>query len=120
MAEPVESSPQWQAEAVLKRLKEKALDGQPMSVQVFISNSVSPEDIALKAHEIVKNATSDAGLSSGAAQVGKIFPLARSFSVTTNKPEIFKSISMSNDVKSILESEQSDILPKPVNRRSDP
>jgi hypothetical protein len=45
--------------------------------------------------------------------------LARSFSVTTDKPDIFKSIAKSDEVKSILESEQFDILPKPLNRRSD-
>ncbi len=119
MADPIESSPQWQADAVVKRLKEKASDGRPASAQVFISDSVGPEHIATKAHEIVKSAASKAGLSTDAAQVGKIFPLARSFSVTTDKPDIFEFIVKSGEVKSILESEQSDILPKPLNRRSD-
>jgi hypothetical protein len=120
MADPVESSPQWRAEAVLKRLKEKTSDGRPASAQVFVSDIVGADDIAKTAHEIVKNAASEAGLSADSAQVGKIFPLARSFSVTTDKPDIFESIVRSKKVKSILESEQSDILPKPLNRRSEP
>jgi hypothetical protein len=117
MADPVESSPQWLADAVVKRLQEKASKGQPVSAQVFMSESVGPNDIVQKAHEIVKNAVSEAGLSADSARVGKIFPLARSFSVTTDKPDIFKSIVKSDEVKSILESEQSDILPTPLNRR---
>jgi hypothetical protein len=117
MADPVESSPQWRPEAVLKRLRDKASDGQPVSAQIFMSDSVNPDDIVQKAHEIVKAAANKAGLSADSAWVGKIFPLARSFSVTTDKPDIFKSIAKSDEVKSILESEQSDILPKPLNRR---
>lgn len=119
MADPAESSPQWRAEAVVKRLKDKASDGQPVSAQIFMSDSVSLNDIEQKANEIVKAAAIKAGLSADSATVGKIFPLARSFSVTTDKPDIFKSIANSDEVKSILESEQSDILPKPLNRVSD-
>lgn len=119
MADPVESSPQWRAEAVVKRLKDKALDGQPVSAQIFMSDSVSPDDIVQKAHEIVTAAANKAGVSADSARVGKVFPLARSFSVTTDNPDIFKSIAKSDEVKSILESEQSDILPKPLNRVSD-
>jgi hypothetical protein len=120
MADPVESSPQWRADAVLKRLQESASKGQPVSAQVFMSGSVSPDDIARKAQEIVNKAADEAGVSRDAVRVGKIFPLAKSFSVTSDKPDIFRSIVNSNEVNSILESEQSDILPKPVNRRPDP
>jgi hypothetical protein len=119
MADPVES-PQWQADAVLKRLQERASDGQPVSVQVFMSESVKPGDISSKAEEIVRDAAKNSGLPSDAIRVGKIFPLARSFSVVADNPDAFKAIVDSKDVKSILESEQPDILPKPLNRTPNP
>jgi len=119
MADPVES-PQWRAEAVLKRLQERAWDGQPVSVQVFMSESVKPGDILSKAEEIVRDAAKKSGLPSHAVRVGKVFPLARSFSVVADKPDAFKAIVDSKDVKSIVESEQTDILPKPLNRTPNP
>ncbi len=119
MADPVESSPQWRPEAVLRRLKDEASDGQPVSAQVFMSDSVSPDEIVQKAHEIVNAATSKAGLSADSARVGNILILSKSFSVTTGNPDIFKSIASSHEVKSIIDSKQDDIFPRPLNRISD-
>lgn len=105
---------------MLKRLKESASNGQAVSANVFMSESVSPGDVEKKAQEIVNKAANEAGLSPDAVRVGQFRPWARSFSVTADKPEIFRSIVNSTDVKSILESEQPEILIKPVGRREDP
>ena len=52
--------------------------------------------------------------------VGKIHRLAKSFSVTSDVPHVFDAIAKRDDVKSILESVQSDILPKPLNKKDVP
>jgi hypothetical protein len=118
MVDPIES-PQWQADAVVKRLQERTSGGQPVSVQVFMSEKIKPGEISSIADEIVRNAAEKSGLPSHAVRVGKVFPLARSFSVIADKPETFRAIADNEDVKSILESEQADILPKPLNRTLD-
>jgi hypothetical protein len=46
--------------------------------------------------------------------------VAKSFSVTSDVPHVFDAIAKRGDVKSILESVQSDILPKPLNKKEIP
>ena len=91
-----------------------------MSAQVFMSETVKPDEIAGRRRNWRRRRPSNLGLPSDAVRVGKVFPLARSFSVTANEADVFRSIVGSKDVKSIFEFEQPDILPKPLNRRSDP
>ncbi len=115
MADPTES-PRWKADAVIKRLQEQASGGQPVSVQVFMSESINPNEISSVADKIVRDAAEKSGVPSDAVRVGKVFPLARSFSVVVDNPNALRVIVDNKDVKSILESEQADIFPKPLNR----
>ena len=116
MTNSIEASLQWRPDVVLKRLQDKGSDGRPVSAQVFMSQSVEPGDLSSKAHEIVEAAALVSGLSPGAVRVGKVFPLARSFSVSADSPNAFTAIVNNKDVSSILESEQPDIMPKPLDR----
>jgi hypothetical protein len=70
--------------------------------------------------EIVDNASASLNLAANAVTVGKIHRLAKSFSVTSDVAHVFDAIAKRDDVKSILESVQSDILPKPLNKKDVP
>ena len=50
-----------------------------------------------------------------AIKIGKVYRSAKSFSLSTDVPGVFDAIAKRGEVKSILESEQHDILPKPRN-----
>jgi hypothetical protein len=114
MAKDTKSSSEWTQKAVVERLRAKTAGGRPASVQVFMSEAVAAEDLPAKAKEIVETANASLGLAPGTVQVGKVHRLAKSFSVTSDQPEIFANIASRDEVKSILDSEQADILPKPV------
>jgi hypothetical protein len=68
----------------------------------------------------VDGATAALGLEAGAIKLNKVHPFARSFSVTASAPEAFEEIMKRDEVKSVLESAQGDILPKPVPRKTVP
>jgi hypothetical protein len=107
-------SPEWAPQAVVDRLRARTAGGRPASVQVFMNEDVRPEDLPAKAEEIVTAAGASLGLGPGSVRVGRIHKLAKSFSVTSDQPQVFEAIANRSDVKAIVESEQSDILPKPV------
>ena len=104
-------SPEWSLNEVVKRLEESIEPGRSVSAQVFVADSVPVEGVAAAARKIVTDATRRLKLSSNAVRVGKIRGLAKSFSVTSDKAAIFAEIAKQRDVKTVLESEQSDILP---------
>ena len=114
MAEKNQASPEWAPQAVVDRLRAKTAGGQPASVQVFVNEDVAAEDLPAKANEIVEAANASLGLAPGSVRIGKVHKLAKSFSVTSDQPQVFEAIANRGDVKAILESEQPDILPKPV------
>jgi hypothetical protein len=115
MSHKIEPSPQWEADAVIKRLHETTSPGQPSSVQVFLNDEVSANDVPQKAQEIVKDASVSLNLPEGAVKLGKTFRSAKSFSISSDIPSVFETIAKRRDVKTILESAQPDILPKPRN-----
>ncbi len=112
----------WTSEAVIKRLWEKAAKDQPVSVQVFLTDIVpkSEAEFKSKTNEIIDKIRTELSLGREAVQVGKIYPNARSFSVTSTHPGFFEGLTKCGEVKTILESEQPDILPKPKYSRSVP
>jgi hypothetical protein len=113
-------TPEWTSEAVVKRLQERVASGQPTSVQVFVTDAVKSAELQSKAQEIVADTRAQLGLPPEAVQLGKIYPVAKSFSLTSTKPQVFEALAKRAEVKTLLESEQADIFPKPVNRRTVP
>jgi hypothetical protein len=113
MPEP-KTSAQWTAGSVVSRLKQKLSGGHPVSVQVFLVDKGG--DLSARALEIVEQSQVQAGLSGDSAEVGKVFRLANSFSVSSNKLKFFETLGIRPEVKSLIESEQPDIFPRPVLR----
>lgn len=120
MPEPVKPSPQWTSEAVVKRLQERVANGEPTSVQVFVTDAVKATEVQAKAQEIVDDTRTQFGLSPEAMQLGKVSSLAKSFMVTSRVPQVFEALAKHGEVKTLLEEEQKDIYPKPENRRTVP
>jgi hypothetical protein len=67
----MKASPEWESEAVVKRLRETTSRGQPSSVQVFLTDEVSANDLPEKAREIVNEASASLNLPVGAVKIGK-------------------------------------------------
>ena len=120
MNDKIKASPEWEADAVVKRLRKTTSPGQPSSVQVFLNDDVSASDLPEKARQIVKDASESLNLPAEAIKLGKVFRSAKSFSVSTDVPNVFEGIAKRGEVKSILESAQPDILPKPRNVKDVP
>jgi hypothetical protein len=116
----IKASPEWESEAVVKRLRETTSRGQPSSVQVFLTDEVSANDLPEKAREIVNEASASLNLPAGAVKIGKVHRLAKSFSISSDIPNVFEAIAKRGEVKTILESAQPDILPKPTNVKDVP
>lgn len=114
MADKINPSPEWAAKNVAKRLRKAAeARGAPVSAQVFVEESVQSDDLQTTAEQIVTETSKTLGLEPNAVRVGKVHPLAKSFSITSDSPEVFEEIIKRQDVKTILESEQQDIFPRP-------
>lgn len=117
MTDRDKASPEWEAEAVVKRLRKVTSPGRPSAVQVFLNDKVSAKELPEKAQEIITQASESLNLPTGAIKLGKMFRSANSFSVSSDVPDVFAAIARRSEVRSILESEQPDILPKPRNVR---
>ena len=115
MSDKIKPSPEWQSAAVVKRLHERTSPGSPTAVQVFLNDEVAASDLPEKAKEIVTDTSASLNLPADAIKLGKVFRSAKSFSVTTDIPAVFEALCKRNEVKTILESEQPDILPTPRN-----
>ena len=120
MSDKIKASPEWEAEAVAKRLRETTSPGQPSSVQVFLNDEISANDLPEKAKEIVKDMSASLNLPADAIKIGKMYRSAKSFSLSTDVPSVFDAIAKRSEVKTILESAQPDILPKPRNVKDVP
>jgi hypothetical protein len=118
MSDKIKPSPEWQGEAVVKRLSQRTSPGRPSAVQVFLNDEVSASDLSDKAREIVSDTSARLNIPADAIKLGKVFRSAKSFSVSSDIPAVFDALAKRQDVKSILESEQPDILPKPLNVKS--
>jgi hypothetical protein len=120
MSDKTKASQEWESQAVADRLSKTTAPGRPSSFQVFLTDDVSADDLPAKAQEIVDAASESLNLSADAVKIGKVHRLAKSFSVTTDAPNLFHAIAKRNEVKTLLESAQPDILPKPVNVKDVP
>jgi hypothetical protein len=120
MSDKIKASPEWESEAVAKRLRETTSPGQPSSVQVFLNDEISANDLPEKAKEIVKDMSASLNLPVDAITIGKVYRSAKSFSLSTDVPSVFDAIARRGEVKSILASAQPDILPKPTNVKDVP
>lgn len=117
MVDEIEPSPQWRPEAVLGRLQAQSTKGEPLRVQVSLSDAIDETEVARLADEITRGAAQSSGATAGSYRVGRVFPHAKSFSVQADKPDIFREMLKHGDVKSLIDSQQSDILPRPLDRR---
>jgi hypothetical protein len=117
MNDKIKASPQWEPEAVVKRLRETTSPGQPSSVQVFLNDEISANDLPEKAREIVNDTSASLNLPVDAIKIGKVYRSAKSFSLSTDVPSVFDAIAKRGEVKTILDSAQPDILPRPKNVR---
>jgi hypothetical protein len=115
MSDKLTPSPEWEDEAVVKRLREATKPGRPSSVHVFLNDDVPANDLHEKVNEIVADTRQSLNLPADAIKLGKVFRSAKSFSVSTDIPDVFNALAKRGEVKSLLESEQPDILPKPRN-----
>ena len=120
MSDKIKASPEWESEAVAKRLSETTSPGRPSSVQVFLNDEVSANDLPEKAKEIVKDMSESLNLPADAIKIGKVYRSAKSFSLSTDVPGVFDAIAKRGEVKTILDSTQPDILPKPKNVKDVP
>jgi hypothetical protein len=117
---PDKSSPEWESAAVVRRLHQTTAPGRPSAVQVFLHDEVPASDLSEKAKEIVTSTSASLNIPADAIKLGKVYRLAKSFSVSSDVPAVFDALAKRGEVKSILESEQSDILPKPLNVKDVP
>ncbi|WP_441233470.1 hypothetical protein [Bradyrhizobium sp. 930_D9_N1_4] len=115
MSDKTKPSAQWEGDAVARRLRQATKPGRPSAVQVFLNDEISASDLPEKAKQIVTDMSASLNLPADAIKLGKVFRSAKSFSVSTDIPDVFDALAKCGDVKSILESEQPDILPKPTN-----
>lgn len=120
MPDKIKPSPQWESDAVIKRLHATTSPGQPTSVQVFLNDEVSADQISDKAREIVDAASASLNLAPDRIKLGRVLRSAKSFSVSTDDPKAFEAIAKRGEVKTMLESSQPDILPKPRNVKDVP
>jgi hypothetical protein len=116
MSDDSKSSANWSSDAVVARLRQAASKG-PVSAQVFLSDDVVAGELPSRAEEIVAAAAASLNLAPDDVKLGKVHRLAKSFSVTSGSPDLFERIATRDDVKSILESAQPDILPRPSDTR---
>jgi hypothetical protein len=119
MSDEIKPSPEWQVDAVVKRLRQATKPGRPSSVQVFLNDDVSANELPEKAKQIVTDISTHLNLPADAIKLGKVYRSAKSFSVSTDVADVFDALAKRHEVKSILESEQPDILPKPRNVKDD-
>jgi hypothetical protein len=115
MSDKIEPSSEWQGEAVVKRLRQTTSPGRPSAVQVFLKDEISASDLPEKAKQIVSDTRARLNIPADAIKLGKVFRSAKSFSVSSDVPDVFDALAKRGEVKSLLESEQSDIFPKPLN-----
>src|SRR5216110_1879639 len=86
------ASPEWEAQAVVKRLRKTTSPGRPSAVQVFLNENVSASELPEKAKEIVTEASESLKLPTGSIKLGKVFRSANSFSVSSDVPDVFDEI----------------------------
>jgi len=115
MGDKTKPSPEWEDAAVVKRLRKATSPGHPSAVQVFLHDEISASELPAKAREIVTATSESLNLPADAIKLGKVFRSAKSFSVSTDIPDVFDALAKRGEVKTILESAQPDILPKPRN-----
>ena len=111
-------SSEWEISSVLKTLRQQSKADQPPTAQIFLDDSVKVDAKSFEAlaQEILDAASTQSGNQKSATKIGKLHPLAKSFSVTAH-PDIFNEIYKSPSVKSILPSQISDIYPKPTDSK---
>lgn len=120
MSDKIKASPEWEPEAVANRLRETTSPGQPSSVQVFLNDEISANDLSERAMGIVNDMGASLNLPADAIKIGKVYRSSKSFSLSTDVPDVFDAIAKRGDVKTILESAQPNILPKPRNVKDVP
>ncbi|WP_337660285.1 hypothetical protein [Anderseniella sp. Alg231-50] len=114
MPDDRDTTPQWQKETVVEEMRRQALPDRPPTAQVFLEASVEVDSNSMEefARKMVEDAAAKSHTQAAESHIGKLHPLAKSFSVTAD-PEVFAEIAKSPSVKSILPSEIHDIYPKP-------
>jgi hypothetical protein len=96
--------------AVLAKLREQAKrSGGVATAQVFLFPSET--DVNEAARQIVNETSSLIGLGSKLPSIGRVSPLAKSFSLTA-EPALFEALARNPRVKSILPSLGSNIYPR--------
>jgi hypothetical protein len=120
MSDQIKPSAEWETKNVVKRLRKATSPGKPAAVQVFLKDRLSLDDLNEKAKELVSYANASLNLPAGSVKLGKVFRAANSFSMSSDVPDAFDLIAKRGEVKTILDSAQSDILPKPRNAKDVP
>ena len=120
MTDNIKPSAEWELNAVVKRLQKKTAPGKPVSASVFIKDTVPTEELSAKFQEIVNDATTSLNIAPNSVKIGKVRPSSRSFSVTSDEPSFFDQIAKRGEVETMLDSQQTDIYPKPKNRKAVP
>src|ERR1700694_1030998 len=72
MSDKIKASPEWESEAVAKRLRETTSPGQPSSVQVFLNDEISANDLPEKAKEIVNDMRASLNLPADAIKIARV------------------------------------------------
>lgn len=108
-------SSEWEINSVMKTLRQQSTVEQPPTAQIFLDESVKVDAKTFEtlAQEILDAASAQMSNRTSTTKIGKLHPLAKSFSVTAH-PDIIHEIYKSPSVKSILPSQISDIYPKPM------
>jgi hypothetical protein len=110
------ASAEWATENVLKRLEETTPSGQAVSAQIFLTDTVAPEDLPTVAREIVAAAAGAAGEPARSVEIGKIHRSAKSFSVKA-APSVIRHISNLGQVKAVLPAQiEEGMLIRPVRK----
>jgi hypothetical protein len=106
------SSSQWATANVLAQLRARAGDKGKIAAQVFLHDDSPANDLSDMAQKIVSAAKQKVG-KEATAELGKVHQLAKSFSLQADV-DTLAAIADMPDVKTILPSEVTDILPRPT------
>jgi hypothetical protein len=98
------------------RQPRKATLGETRSAQVFLAPPETDEDLGTEAARCLRDAMAAVKAAPEAASLGKVHPLARSFSVQA-VPEVIAALEKAPGVRAVLANEQPDLLIRPVRRR---
>ncbi|TMJ16149.1 MAG: hypothetical protein E6G94_04955 [Alphaproteobacteria bacterium] len=108
--------PDWSTNAVLDRLAAGKSPASQVSVQLFLSEDVGPEDLAEFVGRAAAQAAERLGIAGDEVRLGPAFKLARSVGITAPLA-VIRELMSRNEFVNLLPSDLDDFMIKPVRRK---